>query len=455
MRNRYLPSMVLAGCLAGATLPGQTYVTPMLGGGQVAAGMAHIDIYYDAGANVLSAAVDDSVGTPELLALDAGYAFDPQQAFAVLNGKAYNSQYGWNVGGYFTLPPGAAIWIELLDCTPNLETYSGFGRTGTYAPIFGTVGSPRLWKWSGAMVHNTYAVREPPIGRFFADYHVYFGDVTTGSRTSFAGLDDTTVHLEWTSVTVENPMTFKFGAVAQTNSAPLCFINSDQFVTNAQAVVNCRYANAGPCALQYECALPLMAVPATFSYGGPATNAAALGSRLEVELVSLNGPPQASLSVWESGQAQPCLDLPTGEVAGTNRIVVSQTQEAPTADSYGCVPGRHLAVSRPGLYCLGLRVVDTSTNGPAGGPIHTPSPLYQVYLQAGLTIASLSRQTASATALFGGEPGKAFYLERSPTLRPAASWQTVAGPLAGTNRLQTLTDPTVAGTASFFRLRAL
>jgi hypothetical protein len=455
MSNCYLPSMVLAGCLAGATLQGQTYVTPMLGGGQVAADMAHIDIYYDAGANMLSATVDDSIGTPELLALDAGYAFEPQQPFAVLNGKAYNSQYGWNVGGYFTLPPGAAIWIELLDCTPNLESYSGFGLTGTYAPIFGTAGSPRLWKWSGAMVHNTYAVREPPISRVFADYHIYFGDATTGSRTGFAGLDDTTVHLEWTTVPVENPMTFRFGAVAQTNSAPLCFINSGQFIINSLAVVNMQYTNAGTCAPQYERCVPMMAVPATLSCGGPATNAASVGSRLELEFVSLTGPPQANLSVWESGQAQPCLSLATGEVAGTNRIVVSQTQAAPTADPYGCVPGRLLAVSRPGLYCLGFRVVDTSTNGPGGVPIHTPSPLYYVYLQAGLTIASLSRQADSVAALFGGEPAKTFCLERSPTLGPSASWQTVAGPLAGTNRLQTLTDPTATGTRNFFRLRGL
>ena len=34
--------------------------------------MVHIDVYYDADANVLSATVDDSFGTPELLALDAG-----------------------------------------------------------------------------------------------------------------------------------------------------------------------------------------------------------------------------------------------------------------------------------------------------------------------------------------------------------------------------------------------
>jgi hypothetical protein len=447
-------ALAMAVCLASATLTAQTYVTPMMGGGQASAFMVHIDIYYDVGANVLSASVDDSYGTPELLALDPGDAFDPQQPYAVLNGNAYNFQYGWNAGGLFTVPTGAAIWIELLDCTPNLKTYSGSGKTGTYQPIFGTAGSSRLWKWSGAMVHNTYAVCQPPIGRLFADYHIYFGDATTGSRTGFTGFADTTVHLEWTAVPLENPMAFKFGALAETNSAPACFINAAQLGTNSLAVVNLSYTNASPSAVQYECPLVLMAVPATVSCGGPATNHAALGSRLELEFVSLTGPPRGTLGFWEPGQAQPSFSLATGEAAGTNRVVVSQTQGIPNADPYGCVPGRYVAVSSPGLYCLSFRVVDTSTNGPQGGPIHTPSPVYQVYLQAGLTIASLSRQAAFATALFGGEPGKTFYLERSPTLGPAADWQTVAGPLAGTNCLQKLTDPMTRETRNFFRLRA-
>ena len=127
---------------------------------------------------------------------------------------------------------------------------------------------------------------------------------------------------------------------------------------------------------------------------------------------------------------------------------------APGTDPYGCIQGRHFTVNRPGLYCLGFRVVDTSTNGPAGAPIHSASPLYHVYLQAGLTVASLTREGPSATASYGSEPGRTFYLERSLALGASASWQTVAGPLAGTNRLQTLTDPAATDTRSFFRLRA-
>jgi hypothetical protein len=183
------------------------FVTPMMGGGQVVADMDHIDLFYDTQANQLRAQVDDSMGTPQLLPLEPGYAFDPQQPYAVLNGKAYNAQYGWNVGGLFSLPPGTAIWIELLDSSPGLETYSGSGQFATYAPILGTAGSPRLWKWSGVMVHNTYATFDPATNRLFAEYHVYLGDMDTGSRANFMNLGDTTVRLEWTAVPTAAPLT--------------------------------------------------------------------------------------------------------------------------------------------------------------------------------------------------------------------------------------------------------
>ena len=449
MKTLFPLFLLLAG-LADLTAPAaQTYVTPMMGGGQVAADMVHIDLYYDEFSNVFHATVDDSYGTPELRALAPGYAFDPQAVYAVLNGKAYNFQYGWNVGGFFTLPPGSKIWIERIDGSPGLETYEEY----SYTPVFGTGGSPRLWRWDGSMVHNVYAVRNPPIRRLFVEYHVFIGDEHTGSRANFMDYDDTTVRLEWTVVPVENAMTFQFGAVGQTNDAPLCFLNAARFATNSLAVVNLRYTNAGPCALQYACSIPMMVVPATTGNGGPATNPAALGAHLELQLVSLAGPPQAGLSFWEAEQTLPSFSLPTGEAAGTNCIVVSENCGAPGTDPYGCIQGRRLAVDRPGLYCLGFRLVDTSTNGLAGGPIHAPSPLYCLYLQADVTIASLTRLGASVTAWYGGEPGWSFSLQRSLALGAAASWQTVAGPLAGTNRLQSLTASAATNSRSFFRLR--
>ena len=453
MRISLLFLIVLVGLPVPAALA-QTYVTPKMGGSQVAADMVHIDLYYDETANEFHAHVDDSYGTPELRALEPGYVFDPLANYAVLNGKAYNSQYGWNAGGFFTIPPGAAIWIEQTSASPGLEVYQDWGRLGSYAPIFGTAGSPRLWKWSGVMVHNTYAVLAPTASRLVADYHIYFGDADTGSRTGFTHLDDATVHLEWTTVPVENPLTLRFGAAGLTNGAPLQFLNSTEFVTDTGFVANLCSTNTGPCASQFEGAIPLVAVAATAANGGPVTNHAACGSCLEFEMVSLAGPAGARLGFWEAGDGEPRFSVPTGAVAGTNRFRLSQSGGAPGDDPFGGVQGRRFAVSQPGLYCLGFRVVDTSTNGPGGGPIHAPSEVYAVYLQAGLTLASLSREGQSVTGRFGGVPGRRFYLERASALVLPSPWQTVAGPLAGTNRLQTLTDPNATDVQGYYRLRA-
>lgn len=451
--KRSLVLLLLATLVAGRLALAQTYVTPKMGGGQVAADMVHIDLYYDADANEFHAHVDDTYGTPELRALAAGSAFDPQAAYAVLNGRAYNAQYGWNASGFFTIPAGAAIWIEQTNGTPGLEVYADWGRYGTYTPLFGTAGSPRKWKWSGVMVHNTYAVLNPTIGRLAADYHIYFGDATTGARAGFEGYDDAFVRLEWTTVPVEDPLTFKFGAVALTNGAPLSFLNEAGWVTNGETVVNLWPTNGGGGGGRFERGIPLVAVAATAAHGGPVTNHAALGSCLEWQLEGVTGPREGQLSFWEPAEAQPRFTVRCGAAHCTNRFRLSENQGLPGSDPYGGLPGRRFSVNQAGLYAVGFRLLDSSTNGAAHGPVHTPSRVYWVYFQAGLTLAAQERGAAT-TALFGGEPGKTFRLERTLVLGPTAQWQTVAGPLAGTNRLQRLTDAPPPPAQAFYRVRA-
>ena len=268
-----------------------TVVAPSRGGGLTVSPMIHVDILYDYGSNVMNATLAAHDATPNLLALPAGYTFDSRSNYFVLNGKAYNYQYAWNPGGTFSPPAGAAVWIECLSASPGLECYDGPGNKvitppRTYAPIFGTAGSSTRWKWYGQMAHNSYAVLNPTNTVYSAQYRIYFGDETTGAPEAYASYGDATMTLTWL-VDLPIPPVWQFGAPDTTNAAPLCFINADQCATNSLAVVNLRYTNAGPCALCYECSLPMMAVPATASNGGPANNHAGLGACLELELVSL------------------------------------------------------------------------------------------------------------------------------------------------------------------------
>jgi hypothetical protein len=434
-------------------------VKPARGGAlDTNAPMVHVNLFYDYTNNQMQAMLDTSMPTPKLVPLPAGYAFDSRSNYAVFNGKAYNFQYAWNPGGTFSPPAGAAVWIECTNASPGLECYDGPGNKmisppRTYAPIFGTEGSSTKWQWYGQMAHNSYAILNPTNRSVTADYLIYFGDAQTGSRDAYTQYGDASMRLAW-FIDLPGAPELRFGAVDVTNEAPLLWLDAGEIGTNSLTVVNFHYTIAGPCALQHECCLPLVAVAATAANGGPTANHAALGSQLQMQLVSLAGPANGALSFWEAGEAQPRFAIRVGETAGTNCIALSANSFAPDADPYGQIQGRHFALSQPGLYCLAFQVVDTSTNGCCGDPIHMPSPVYQIYLQAGLTLSGLVRQGTAAAALFGGEAGSSFYLESSPALGASAAWHTLAGPLTGTSRLQTLTDPAPSGARLFYRLRS-
>lgn len=163
------------------------FVQPQLIGGSDSvtdpnASMKHIGIHL-VGTSI-QLAVDETVPTPMLRALDEPDEFDPAQPWAVLQDKAHNFQYGWLIGGLWGPPFGLGVWVELLDATDGLETYSSIAPlSGTYAPIFGTAGSSNLWQWGGSMIHNAYAVENPTLSSYQATYRVYIGDAVTGAPT--------------------------------------------------------------------------------------------------------------------------------------------------------------------------------------------------------------------------------------------------------------------------------
>lgn len=250
------------------------------------------------------------------------------------------------------------------------------------------------------------------------------------------------------------PVIFKFGALESTDSGPLHFLNGELY-TSGSGWVMTLLPSSGLTQGQYEWPVLMKVLAATPANGGPEPHHAALGSCLEMQLLSLAGPPQGRLSVWEAGQARPQLTVATGDMTGSDRLRLSATGGESSSDPYGYVLGRRFMVSHPGLYSLSFKVVDTSTNGPDGGPIHTPSEPYTVYLQAGIVIASLIRESGSITATFGSEPGRSYYLERAAQCSVTALWQAIAGPLRGDGRMQTLIDTAANEAQHYYRLRTL
>ena len=125
----------------------------------------------------------------------------------------------------------------------------------------------------------------------------------------------------------------------------------------------------------------------------------------------------------------------------------------PEADPYGHIHGRRLTLNKPGLYIVGLQLVDTSSNGPNGGPVQSPSDIAYFYLQAGLVLSDFSVSNHVATARFGLPGFTDYVFESSPTVT-GTNWEVVAS-LLGTSHseLRWLVDPNATAPTRFYRIR--
>ncbi|MEL6499455.1 MAG: hypothetical protein AAFZ67_00210 [Planctomycetota bacterium] len=108
---------------------------------------------------------------------------------SVLNGRGFNSQYGWLASGFFNLPFGSAVFVEADRVDRGLAFHDAF----TFDPILTTSGSDPAWRWSGQMTHNWVSAARP--GVYGADLTVYVGDASTGAP--LAGWTGASVTLEW------------------------------------------------------------------------------------------------------------------------------------------------------------------------------------------------------------------------------------------------------------------
>lgn len=108
---------------------------------------------------------------------------------AVLNGRAYNSQFGWLANGFFQLPVGSGVFVEPTRVDRGLAFHDAF----SFEPILGTSGSPDAWAWTGQMTHNWVSASRP--GVYEADLLVYVGDAVSGAP--LAGWQGAAVTLSW------------------------------------------------------------------------------------------------------------------------------------------------------------------------------------------------------------------------------------------------------------------
>ena len=259
------------------------------------------------------------------------------------------------------------------------------------------------------------------------------------------------------------------GANSTTPGSPLIFVNAGDYATDSGYVFNLGADAPGSPydGWYYTADLVFVALAATPAYGGPEAKAAALGSHIEIILESVDGPPGATLGFWETQQngvdsTNLTWTVSVGLNNGTNHIVVSETDGSPSADPYGHIHGRIYSVDQSGLYTVGFRFVDTSTNGPGGGPIQAPSDRFYLYFQANVTIVAISPATNGVNLTFaapsnlpdtGTAPATNYQLESTPTLGPSANWQPAADLVVGDDHMHTVTLSTT-NSSGFFRLNS-
>jgi hypothetical protein len=139
---------------------------------------------------------------------------------------------------------------------------------------------------------------------------------------------------------------------------------------------------------------------------------------------------------------------------GSNYLVASENIGEPGADPYGHIHGRQFTTSKMGTYTVGFRIIDISTNGAGGGPIHLPSDVLLMRFQAGIRIEALHTLTNRFTVSFRSPPGISNVLEAADSMG-SSNWSPAAIPVQGNNNLQTFTDSNAPAGNRFYRLRQL
>ena len=250
------------------------------------------------------------------------------------------------------------------------------------------------------------------------------------------------------------------GAASTTAGSQLLFTDADQFLAASGYVAYMpEITNSLRPTIGYYQGGPTFTSAAN---DGSDESPAAAGARIGLKIVAVAGPAGGHWSFWETAGNEEygtaiTFSYAAGTTNGTNVIILSENNGESGANPYGHIHGRAFTVDVPGLYTVWTQLVDVSRNGLGGGPLHTPSQVYRYYFQAGTTISGITQTDGSTVVTFGTQLSNAarrysYFLEAQDALDAEAPWTTVAGPVTGNNRLQTLSEPTTEP-QRFYRLR--
>lgn len=251
------------------------------------------------------------------------------------------------------------------------------------------------------------------------------------------------------------------GADSKEQNARLRFANGTTYdiYSNQGIAPACFFMSSNLPALYpnlYQTDVTFASLPGTLWTGGPAPGAAAPGAFLEAIVVSVQGPAGGVIGFWqEAEEATPNLrfSIPVGTANSTNRFEISEGVTFPELDPFGHIHGRRFTANRPGLYTLGFQLVDASTAGPTGGPIHTPSPISYFYFQAGVFINSMVKSNNTVTVQFGVNSFYDYDLEATTNL-VSPKWVSIYHVIgANHSDIHYFTDMDATSASRFYRVR--
>jgi len=252
------------------------------------------------------------------------------------------------------------------------------------------------------------------------------------------------------------------GAESKQQDAKLRFTNGSLYDTNSNSGIApaCFFMNRNFPALYpdlFQTDVTFAALPGTLWTGGPAPDAAAPNAFIEAKIISVEGPPGGELGFWQENEdgseTTKRFGIPVGTTNSTNRFEVSEGITFPEPDPFGHIHGRRFTVNRPGLYVVGFQLVDTSTAGTNGGPIHTPSVPTYFYFQAGAYIDSFVKSNNTVTVRFGVNSFYDYDLEVNTNIA-TTNWVSIYH-IVGANHsdVHSFTDFEATNSARFYRLK--
>jgi len=239
------------------------------------------------------------------------------------------------------------------------------------------------------------------------------------------------------------------GATSTNQNAQLIWANGADFALTSGYVKWLEFTNANIYSNHFQGNITHIVLPATAPAGGPAPFAPALGSRIIGMVSSVSGPSGGEFGFWDSNfTSGPKIVVPVGGT-NTNTFFISANTGAPGADPYGHIHGRRMSLSKPGLYKVGFKALDISTNGAGGGPIHTPSDELLIYFQAGLTL--MPHRSNGFNITYGSVAGRNSIIEYTTNLT-LTDWTGFATNL-GNDHFQTVIDTNQGELQRYYRMR--